>query len=485
MARRMTMSPTLTDQALPWGRDDANGRRALRDEWQLVLAWSLDEPWRVGESAIVRDASVLGRGGPQPDDGLPRLLFHARRPGSAEPGPPLAATRVSRKQLRMTPTRDGRLEITSLGKCALLVDGEEVESAVVDPGAVLTLKNALVLYVVREATLEPLTTHPAPSFPFGQPDACGVVGESRATWRLRDETAMAANGSHHVLVLGESGSGKELAARAIHLLSARAGKPFVARNAATFPEGLVDAELFGSAKNYPHAGSPERPGVVGEAEGGTLFLDEIGELPHALQAHLLRLLDRDGEYQRLGEARSRRADLRLVAATNRPVEAMKHDLVARFSARVQIPSLDQRRGDVPMLARHILQRFAAETPSLVARLYDTRDDGPPEPRIAPDLVDALLRHAFTHQLRELERLLWLAVTTTREPFVALTPEVLAELRLPVDAPGEPTEDIIRTALAEAQGNVTKAARKLGLKNRFLLYRLMKKLGMATTSEDSP
>ncbi len=181
-----------------------------------------------------------------------------------------------------------------------------------------------------------------------------------------------------------------------------------------------------------------------------------------------------------------RADLRLVAATNRPLDALKHDLAARFSARVQIPSLDQRRADVPMLARHILQRFAVETPSLVARLYDTRDDGPAEPRIAPDLVDALLRHAFTHQLRELERLLWLAVTTTREPFVALTPEVLAELRLPVDTgSGEPTEEMVRAALAEAQGNVTKAARKLGLKNRFLLYRLMKKLGMATTDDGSP
>jgi DNA-binding NtrC family response regulator len=477
----MTMSPTLEEQELPWGSERRAGRR---DEWQLVIAWSLDEPWRVGQSAIVREASVLGRGGPQSDDKLPRLVFHSRRPGAAEPGPALAAASVSRTQLRLTPGADGRLEVLSVGKCTLFADGVTTERVQVEPGAVLTLKNALVLYVVHEALPEPLTAHPAPAFAFGSPDASGIVGESRAAWRLRDELAMAANGPHHVLVLGESGAGKELAARSIHALSARAQRGFVARNAATFPDGLVDAELFGNAKNYPHAGSPERGGVVGEAEGGTLFLDEIGELPHSLQGHLLRLLDRDGEYQRLGEARSRRADVRLVAATNRPLDALKHDLAARFSARVSIPPLAARRADIPLLVRHILRRFAVETPSLVARLFDENDGAPPEPRIEPELIDALLRHAFTHHLRELERLLLLAVTTTRKPFVALTPEVLAELRLLTsEAEGEPTTEAIRAAIEACQGNISQAARRLGLKNRYLLYRLMKKLGMSTGNDD--
>jgi len=481
MTRRMTLSPTLEEQELPWGRERRAGRR---DEWQLVIAWSLDEPWRVGQSAVVREASVLGRGGPQSDDKLPRVVFHSRRPGAAEPGPSLAAARVSRTQLRLTPRDDGKLEVTSVGKCTLFIDGVEVEGAQVEPGAVLMLKNALVLYVVHEPPPEPLTAHPAPAFAFGSPDASGIVGESRAAWRLRDELAMAANGPHHVLVLGESGAGKELAARSIHALSARAPRGFVARNAATFPEGLVDAELFGNAKNYPHAGSPERGGVVGEAEGGTLFLDEIGELPHTLQGHLLRLLDRDGEYQRLGEARSRRADVRLVAATNRPLDALKHDLAARFSARVSIPTLGARRADVPLLVRHILRRFATETPSLVPRLFDERDDGPPEARVEPELIDALLRHEFTHHLRELERLLLLAVTTTRKPFVTLTPEVLAELRLPSsESDGEASPDAVRAAIEACQGNISQAARRLGLKNRYVLYRLMKKYGIAATSED--
>jgi len=477
----MTMSPTLEEQELPWGIERRAGRR---DEWQLVIAWSLDEPWRVGQSAIVREASVLGRGGPQSDDKLPRVVFHSRRPGAAEPGPALAAARVSRTQLKLVPTAEGKLEVTSIGKCTFFVDGVVTERAIVEPGSVLMLKNALVLCVVHEPPPEPLTAHPAPAFAFGTPDASGIVGESRAAWRLRDELAMAASGPHHVLVLGESGAGKELAARSIHALSARASRGFVARNAATFPEGLVDAELFGNAKNYPHAGSPERAGVVGEAEGGTLFLDEIGELPHALQGHLLRLLDRDGEYQRLGESRSRRADMRLVAATNRTLDALKHDLAARFSSRVTIPPLGERRADLPLLVRHILRRFAAENPALVARLFDERDDGPPEARIEPELVDALLRHSFTHHLRELERLLLLAVTTTRKPFVALTPEVVAELRLASsESEGEPDADAVRAAIEASQGNISQAARRLGLKNRYLLYRLMKKHGIAATGDD--
>ena len=223
--------------------------------------------------------------------------------------------------------------------------------------------------------------------------------------------------------------------------------------------------------------------MVGEAEGGTLFLDEIGELPLVLQGHLLRLLDRDGEYQRLGDSKARRADVRLVAATNRPIDALKHDLAARFSARVSVPSLNDRRADVPLLARHVLQRFAVDTPSLVGRLFDERDDGPPEPRIAPALIEALLVHSFTHQLRELERLLWLATTTTQEPFVDLTPEVRAELRLPrPESDGAPTEEAVRAALESAAGNVTHAARSLGMTNRYQLYRLMKKLGIADTGE---
>src|SRR5262249_38405316 len=195
----------------------------------------------------------------------------------------------------------------------------------------------------------------AASFAFGAADTHGIVGESPAAWALRDTVAFAARSVGHVLIHGESGVGKELVARAIHALSARRARPLGARNAATFPEALVDAELFGNAKNYPNPGMIEREGVVGEADGSTLFLDEIGELPAALQAHLLRVLDRGGEYQRLGEPRVRRADLRVVAATNRSIDELKHDLAARLTLRVEVPSLADRREDIPLLARHLLE----------------------------------------------------------------------------------------------------------------------------------
>src|SRR5262249_49824490 len=151
----------------------------------------------------------------------------------------------------------------------------------------------------------------------------------------------------HVLLVGPSGCGKELAAQAIHARSTRASRKLVSRNAATLPPGLIDAELFGNVANYPNAGMAERPGLIGEADGSTLFLDEIGELPETLQAHLLRVLDEGGEYQRLGDARRRKSDLRLVAATNRSIDELKPDLAARLPLRVALHGLDERPEDIP------------------------------------------------------------------------------------------------------------------------------------------
>jgi two-component system nitrogen regulation response regulator GlnG/two-component system response regulator HydG len=329
--------------------------------------------------------------------------------------------------------------------------------------------------------------YPSSPFAFGGADAHGIVGESPTVWRMRDQLALGAQSPHHVLVTGASGSGKELAARAIHGLSAVWKRPIVARNAATFPEGLVDAELFGTAKNYPHAGSPERPGLIAEADGSTLFLDEIGELPAALQAHLLRVLDQGGEYQRLGESKTRQAKLRVIAATNRDLTTLKHDLAARFAARVEVPALSERREDIPLLVRHVLARLVRESPELRARFFDERDDGEPVARMDPQLIEALLRHDYTHHLRELEKLLWRAVSTSRDTFVGLTPEVSAELRLPpasATSGEDASAEEIRAALAATSGNVTRTAEKLGLKNRYALYRLLKRHGIEVSATDN-
>ncbi|CAN5374196.1 hypothetical protein BH09MYX1_BH09MYX1_03620 [soil metagenome] len=472
MLRAMTMSPTMPSGDLPWQK---GRRRGGRGELHLVIAWSLDEPERIGESAAIGPASVLGRGGAQKDDPAPRLVFHQRRPRGAEPMAPLAATRVSRLQLHFVSSADATTVVTSIGKCSMLVNGEPRDEAELVPGDVIVLRNALVLYVDERAAHEPLVAYPNPEFAFGAADRHGIVGESSAIWRLRDQLALAAQSPHHVLVRGPSGAGKELAARAIHGLSPVAARALVARNASTFPEGLVDAELFGTAKNYPNVGSPERVGVIGEDDGSTLLLDEIAELPQTLQAHLLRVLDSGGEYQRLGEARPRQAKLRVVAATNAELTALKHDLAARFSSRIEVPPLGDRRDDVPLLIRHVLAKLARESADLRARFFEGTGDSP-IPRIDPMLVDALLRHDYTHHLRELERLLWRAASTSQGDFIGLTPEVakaLTKVTRTEEAP-EPSLEEIEAALAETENNVTHAARKLGLSSRYALYRLIKK-----------
>ena len=476
----MTTKGTIPEQDLPWARPRASAERTAL---HLVIVWALEEPARVGECSAVTGRALVGRGGSQPDDPVHRAVFERLRPRGAQApqAEPLGGGRISRVQLRLE-ADDGVLRVENVGRCPMLVRGVETKSATLKDGDLLVLKNALVLLVTeRPLVLPPLRAWNDRPFAFGAPDACAIVGESPAAWKLRDDLAFAASSPHHVLLTGESGTGKELAARAIHALSPRKGAPLVARNAATFPEGLVDAELFGSAKGYPHAGSPERVGLVGEADGGTLFLDEIGELPHALQAHLLRVLDGGGEYQRLGESRARRSAFRLVAATNREVSSLKHDFAARLAARVPIPTLRERREDVPLLARHLLRKLADATPDVRQRFFEP--DG--EPRIDPVLAEALVRHPYTHHLRELERLLWLAVANSKGSFVELGPEVAAELRS--DDAAVPTEEVdetrIRAALAEHKNNVTRAARSLGLKNRYVLYRLMRRHGIEVEGAD--
>jgi two-component system nitrogen regulation response regulator GlnG/two-component system response regulator HydG len=320
-------------------------------------------------------------------------------------------------------------------------------------------------------------------FAFGAADRFGFVGESPAAWALRDQLAFAARAEGHVLVRGESGTGKELCAAAIHGLSARGGRTLVARNAATFPAGLVDAELFGSARNYPNPGTAERDGLIGEADGTTLFLDEIGELPAALQAHLLRVLDRKGEYQRLGESRLRHADLRVVAATNRAVSELKHDFAARFLLQIEVPPLAARADDVALLVRHLLSQIAAGNDE-VRRRFCAPGGGAAEPRVSPALIDRLLRHRFATNTRGLAQVLWQAVADSRGDTVELTAGVAEQLAqaAPVHAAAEIGRAQIEAALSAAQGNVTRAARALG-KNRFALYRLMKKLGVDAGTGD--
>jgi two-component system nitrogen regulation response regulator GlnG/two-component system response regulator HydG len=295
-----------------------------------------------------------------------------------------------------------------------------------------------------------------------------------------------------VLLLGASGTGKELVARAIHALSESAARPLVARNSATLPEGLVSAELFGSARNFPNAGLPERAGLVGQAHGSTLFLDEFGELPGASQAQLLRVMD-DGEYQRLGEAVTRRADLRVIAATNRPETALKHDVLARFPFRIRLPDLNHQREDIPLIAHHLLTQLACAEPSLHARFgSNVRGDGL---KVSLSLMRALVAHRYTTNVRELEYFLRQSAAKSAgsrlelptgaglEALPELAPDFDADVAPSVD-PGALTREQILTVLAGQGWVQQKAWRALGLSSRYALVRLMKKHRIRSLAADA-
>ena len=236
----------------------------------------------------------------------------------------------------------------------------------------------------------------------------------------------------------------------------------MSRNAASIPDGLVEAELFGNAANYPHAGIAARSGLVGMADKGTLFLDEVGELAEHQQANLLRVMD-TGEYQRLGEDRLRRSSLRVVAATNRPPETLKSDFLARFTERLWVPGLNERRADIPFLARQLLARICAEQPNAGAS------------QLGMVFTDALVRHQYRLHHRELERLLRLARRNSAGRELELSRELETELDLPLALCDTSVESILG-ALA-ASRNAAEAAKRLGLPSRFALYRLMKRLGI--------
>jgi DNA-binding NtrC family response regulator len=472
-------APTDETVAFQWDAPPAEAPQRIP---HLVIAWFLDEPERTGQVVRIDRRAFLGRPSAAEDTGE-LLRFHTERPGSSRPAQALSSTAVSRRQLDFEPLPDGRVRVQCVGRRSLFHNGAHVTECVVEAGDTLTLElTAVFLVDARPVALPALRHHPDPRFPFGHPDPHGLVGETPVAWKLREELAAAAASPAHVLLLGGSGAGKELAATVIHRLSPRSAGPFVARNAATLPESLLDAELFGSARNYPNQGAPERPGLIGAAHGGILFLDEIGELPEAHHAHLLRVVDAGGEYHRLGESQARRSDLRLVAATNRGADALKPDFLARFTHRIQIPGLSARRADIPFLIRELVARGVSAVPALGAKFCD---GDPRRPRLDPSLVESLVRHDYAFHTRELERLLAVALSTSPTNYIAATPEFLSELRI-VESEGAavPTgeresefgRERIARVLSEVDGKVMVAAERLGV-SRHALRRLMQKHGI--------
>ena len=278
----------------------------------------------------------------------------------------------------------------------------------------------------------------------------------------------------NVLVTGEHGTGKELVARWLHAASARAGRPLVIVNMGGLSEGVFESELFGHVKGAFTDAKTDRVGRFELADSGTLFLDEIGNMSLSQQAKLLRVLQ-TGELERVGSSRTRRVDVRVISATNADLRAevsagrFREDLVYRLNTvEIRLPSLRERRDDIPLLAAHFLKRHAAR--------YRKRLGG-----FDRDALQVLLSHPWPGNVRELDHAVERAVLmaqgdTIRAADFALHAERSGPAALE-DMTLESVEKVlIQKALARWNGNVSHAAQALGL-SRSALYRRMAQYGL--------
>ena len=280
-----------------------------------------------------------------------------------------------------------------------------------------------------------------------------------------------------VLVSGETGTGKELMARAIHELSPRRDKPFVRVNCAALPMGLVESELFGHERGAFTGADQRRPGRFELANGGTLFLDEIGEMPLEAQAKLLRVLE-DGMVDRVGGTRSVPVDVRVIAATNSDLVAavsegtFRADLYYRLHVfPIVLPPLRERREDVPLLARHFLEAYRIKLKRPVLEL-------------SPDSMDRLIHYAWPGNVRELQNVIERAVILARSPVVVVEPQFLATATMSQESTSSNLIDMERRHIMRILESThwriygpQGAAAQLGM-NPSTLRSRMKKLGVS-------
>jgi len=305
----------------------------------------------------------------------------------------------------------------------------------------------------------------------------GIVGRGPAMRRLLAALDRVAETSLPVLIEGATGTGKELVARALHEHGPRRGRPFLSVNCGALPDLLLESELFGHVRGAFTGADRSRPGLMREASGGTLFLDEIGETSPAMQVKLSRALQH-AEVTPLGADRPVPVDVRIVAATHRDLERMiaegkfREDLFCRLNVvRLRVPTLAERREDIPELAAHFLARLAPQT------------GGKPK-RLGRAALRVLLHHDFPGNVRELENLL--ATAAVFAPGEEIRP---ADLPLPaaaaVPAGGESRREQLRAAdrrlveqaLRACGYNLSAAARRLGV-SRPTLYRRLREHGLA-------
>ena len=284
----------------------------------------------------------------------------------------------------------------------------------------------------------------------------------------------------NVLIVGESGVGKEVIANTIHARSRRAGCPMVKLNCAAFPETMIEGELFGYVKGAFTGATHDFPGMIAAANGGTVFLDEISDMPADLQTRFLRVLQ-EHEYRPLGSTKTMKADFRAIAATNQPIaqalteNRLRSDLYYRLNTfQIEVPPLRKRKEDIPPLVAQFVKQFSQQL-------------NKPEPDISLDAFQKLLDYSWPGNVRELQNAIEYAVVLARQNIIGVK-ELPTEIQLPVvlqqaERAASPSssvqslDDVERTAilqaLAECRGNKKRAAELLGIQ-RPTLYNKMKR-----------
>jgi formate hydrogenlyase transcriptional activator len=294
----------------------------------------------------------------------------------------------------------------------------------------------------------------------------GIVGRSAGLREVLQLVDMVAATDSTVLLLGETGTGKELIARAIHDRSHREGRPFVKLNCAAIPTGLLESEMFGHERGAFTGAISQKIGRVEVADRGSLFLDEIGDIPLELQPKLLRVLQ-EQEFERLGSTRTKKVNVRMIAATHRSLQQMildkqfRSDLYYRLNVfPISIPPLRERTEDIPLLVRHFVRQFAKKMNKTIDAISD-------------ETMQALTRYPWPGNVRELQNIIERSVVIYEKGSLSIEKSWLARDSFQVEAGTQPVlsgpalgdREIIGAALAETRGRVsgpTGAAAKLGI-----------------------
>src|SRR5215472_5612741 len=304
-----------------------------------------------------------------------------------------------------------------------------------------------------------------------------IVGRSVALRRVLRQVEVVAPTDSGVMIQGETGTGKELIAQAVHNRSGRRDRPFIKVNCAAIPSGLLESELFGHEKGAFTGAIARKPGRFELADKGTLFLDEVGDIPLDLQAKLLRVLQ-EREFERLGSTRTQQVDVRVIAATHRDLKQMvaegtfRSDLYYRLHVfPLTIPPLRDRREDVPFIVRHFVDKYSQR----MNRQIET---------ISPRTMEVLKDYAWPGNVRELQNFIERAVilspgTSLRVPLDELTQETVQSSQTHLSTLEEMEREHVLRALKESNwvtGGPKGAAAKLGMKRTTLAYRI-RKLGI--------